>query len=177
MIAHNIIVSSCIFSLQKYDRIFGKNFEHGKFRLTFVNVNYLNVKIENDIGNSSLNTTSFIPNISKINWIFIDVFNISSSIIRQRENLTVSLTCAYQSVKMVFFFGTFGKLCFLVTSILRLALLPYYRRVMVFFSKLLTCFEIFEYIINCFSWLLNFNWFADWYRGVFRAQTNFSKKS
>ena len=31
MIAHNIIVSFCIFSLLKYDRIFGKNLEHDTY--------------------------------------------------------------------------------------------------------------------------------------------------
>ena len=29
------------------------------------------------------------------------------------------------------FFGKFGQLCFLVTSVLRFALLPYYRRIIV----------------------------------------------
>ena len=31
MIAHNIIVSFCIFSLLKYDMIFGKNLEHDTY--------------------------------------------------------------------------------------------------------------------------------------------------
>ena len=31
MIAHNIIVSLCIFSLLMYDRILGKNLEHDKY--------------------------------------------------------------------------------------------------------------------------------------------------
>ena len=31
MIAHNIIVSFCIFSWPKYDRIFGKNLEHDTY--------------------------------------------------------------------------------------------------------------------------------------------------
>ena len=31
MIAHNFIVSFCIFTLLKYDRIFGKNLEHGTY--------------------------------------------------------------------------------------------------------------------------------------------------
>ena len=34
--------------------------------------------------------------------------------------------CAYQGGKKCSFFGKFGVLCFLVTSVLRLALLPYY---------------------------------------------------
>ena len=31
MISHNIIVSFCIFSLLKYDKIFGKNLEHDTY--------------------------------------------------------------------------------------------------------------------------------------------------
>ena len=31
MIAHDIIVSFCTFSLLKYDRIFGKNLEHDAY--------------------------------------------------------------------------------------------------------------------------------------------------
>ena len=31
MIPHNIIISFCIFSLLKYDRIFGKNLEHDTY--------------------------------------------------------------------------------------------------------------------------------------------------
>ena len=37
-------------------------------------------------------------------------------------------TCAYQGVKNIRFFGKFGMLCILVTSVLRFALLPYYRK-------------------------------------------------
>ena len=33
MIAHNIIVSFCIFNLLNYDRIFGKNLEHDTYGL------------------------------------------------------------------------------------------------------------------------------------------------
>ena len=36
--------------------------------------------------------------------------------------------CAYQEGKKCSFFGKFGGLCFLETPVLRLALLPYYRR-------------------------------------------------
>ena len=33
MIAHDIIVSICIFNLLKYDRIFGKNLEHDTYEV------------------------------------------------------------------------------------------------------------------------------------------------
>ena len=39
--------------------------------------------------------------------------------------------CAYQGVKNVCFCGKFGVLCFLETPVLRFALLPYYRRIVV----------------------------------------------
>ena len=38
-------------------------------------------------------------------------------------------THTYQGVKKRSFFGKFGVLCILVTSVLRFALLPYYRRI------------------------------------------------
>ena len=37
--------------------------------------------------------------------------------------------CVYQGVRNVRFFGKFDLLCFLVTSVLRFALLPYYRQI------------------------------------------------
>ena len=40
-------------------------------------------------------------------------------------------TCTYQGGKKCWFFGKFDVLCFLVTSVLRFALLPYYQRIMV----------------------------------------------
>ena len=46
--------------------------------------------------------------------------NISYSLIRNR-------TCAYQGVRNVRLFEKFGVLCFLVTSVVRFAFLPYYQ--------------------------------------------------
>ena len=53
-------------------------------------------------------------------------------------------TCAYQGVKKRSFFGKFSVLCILVTSILRFALLPYYRHFMIveLYTSLVSCFGI-----------------------------------
>ena len=52
--------------------------------------------------------------------------------ISRKRNISYPLihthTCAYRGIKNVRFFGKFGVLCFLETSILRFALLPYYPR-------------------------------------------------
>ena len=58
---------------------------------------------------------------------FSEKTNVSYPLIHTR-------TCAYQGVRNVqvflfFFFGKFDVLCFLVTSVLRFALLPYYQRI------------------------------------------------
>ena len=56
---------------------------------------------------------------------FSEKINVSYPLIHTR-------TCAYQGVRNVwlfFFFGKFDVLCFLVTSVLRFALLPYYQRI------------------------------------------------
>ena len=58
---------------------------------------------------------------------FSEKTNVSYPLIHTR-------TCAYQGVRnvqvfLVFFFGKFDVLCFLVTSVLRFALLPYYQRI------------------------------------------------
>ena len=37
-------------------------------------------------------------------------------------------TCVYQGLRNVRYFGSLGVLSFLVTSVLKLAFLPYYRR-------------------------------------------------
>ena len=53
--------------------------------------------------------------------------------ISEKTNISYPLirtgTCAYQGVRNVCFFGKFGVLCFLLTPVLRFALLPYYRRI------------------------------------------------
>ena len=56
------------------------------------------------------------------------LFNISS-VIRQKGE---SRTCAYLEGKNCSFFEKFGVLCFLVTSVLRFALLRYHRRFTLF---------------------------------------------
>ena len=58
---------------------------------------------------------------------FSEKTNVSYPLIHTR-------TCVYQGVRnvqvfLVFFFGKFDVLCFLVTSVLRFALLPYYQRI------------------------------------------------
>ena len=58
---------------------------------------------------------------------FSEKINVSYPLIHTR-------TCAYQGVRNVqvflgFFFGKFDVLCFLVTSVLRFALFPYYQRI------------------------------------------------
>ena len=59
---------------------------------------------------------------------FSEKINVSYPLIHTR-------TCAYQGVRnvqvflLLFFFGKFDVLCFLVTSVLRFALLPYYQRI------------------------------------------------
>ena len=46
-------------------------------------------------------------------------------------HLIHTCTCAYQGGKKCWFFGKIDVLCFLVTSVLRFALLRHYRRIMV----------------------------------------------
>ena len=54
---------------------------------------------------------------------------ISKRVFQENKARQISArTCAYQGVKNVRFCGKFGVLCFLETSVLRFALLPYYRR-------------------------------------------------
>ena len=62
---------------------------------------------------------------------------VKSSVIRQKGETQIGcfkktkyakFACVYQGVRNVCFFGKFDVLCFLETSVLRLALLPYYRR-------------------------------------------------
>ena len=43
--------------------------------------------------------------------------------------------CAYQGVRNICFFRKFGMLCFLETPVLKLVLLPYYRRSFVLAAK------------------------------------------
>ena len=58
----------------------------------------------------------------------------NSSVIRQKIR-----TWAYQGVRNIHFFGKFGVLCFLVTSVLRYTLLPYYWRILLKIAHLDKC--------------------------------------
>ena len=59
---------------------------------------------------------------------FSEKINIFYPLIRTRM-------CAYQGLRNVSFFGKFAIICFLVTSVFRFSLLPYYRRIEGGFSR------------------------------------------
>ena len=67
-----------------------------------------------------------------------------------QENKALSRTCSYQGKRNVFFFfGKFDVLCFVVTTIFRIILLPYYRRNV---DRNQDCFSLTEGLRN-FSWI------------------------
>ena len=64
--------------------------------------------------------------------LYIICFNITGELLCSRSK---QRTCAYQGGKKCLFFGKFCVLYFLVTSVLRFALLPYYRRFLQYSEK------------------------------------------
>ena len=60
--------------------------------------------------------------------MFVDLVILPHKMLRAFKISSIRV-CAYQEVRNVPFFGKFEVLCFLVTSVLRFAFLPYHRRI------------------------------------------------
>ena len=71
----------------------------------------------------------------KQNLLLNDLMNYAYIILFTQSFLQNQVTCAYQEVRNVRFFGIFDVLCFLVISVLRFTFLPYYRPI--YFRKML----------------------------------------
>ena len=83
-------------------------------------------------GDGNLHTPPLIQDKSIKVGVCLESKN--SSVIRQKIR-----TWAYQGVRNIHFFGKFGVLCFLVTSVLRYTLLPYYWRILLKIAHLDKC--------------------------------------
>ena len=90
----------------------------GMHRYCMLNIENLKFQIVGNIAKGRISKRVFEENRAR--QIFRKK-NISYPLIRTH-------TCAYRGIKNVRFFGKFGVLCFLETSILRFALWPYYPR-------------------------------------------------